>query len=175
MREKIAYGVGDKDAERGECAGHAGDEDAGDAERTGHGAGVERACSAEAEQREFARIVAAFHGDDADGFLHDSFGEQDDAGGEVLEAPEAAALRSHQRAGAIEVEAGPAAKEELGVEAAEDEVGVGDGGLIAGVRNRWARARRRRTRDRHGGCLRCRSGRWIRRLRRRCGCRAWGR
>ena len=37
-------------------------------------------------------------------------------------------MRSHQRAGAIEVEAGPAAKEELGVEAAEDEVGVGDGG-----------------------------------------------
>ena len=150
----VAHGVRHEDAEGGERTGHLRDEHSGDAKGSGHGAGVQRAGAAEADEGEVAGVVAPLDGDDADGLFHGGLGEAEDAGGELLDGGQIAAGALHDGARALGVEADAAAEEEVGVEAAEDEVGVGDGGLLCPGRSRWVRDRRRRTRGRRAGCRR---------------------
>ncbi len=64
---EFAAQVSVEDAESGERAGSGGNENAADAEGRCEGAGMERTCSAKCEQREGARVVAAFDGDAAEG------------------------------------------------------------------------------------------------------------
>ena len=127
----LAQGVGEQDADRGERAGQCGNEHARDLQGVREGAGVERASASEGNQREVAGIVAALDGDDANGLLHGGLNDAQDAGGELFDGGEGSLPLLHvlQHAGAVEGDG--ASHEAVGVEAAEGEVGVGDGGLGA--------------------------------------------
>src|SRR5579863_3887833 len=129
---ELATQVGIENAECGERAGSIGNENATDAEGLRECAGVERAGTAEGDEREVARIVAAFDGDAAEGRLHTRVGHAEDAFGEVFESGEGpGGYGGESAAGAGFVEMHRSAKKVVGMEAAEDEVCVSDGGAIA--------------------------------------------
>src|SRR6266571_4754053 len=106
----------------------------GDAEGFGEGAGVEASGAAEGDQGEVSGIAAPFDGDDADGFLHGGVHDADSTGGELIERETASLLLEKFRgeaAGAVEIEREISTKKTRGLQAAKEEIGVGDGGLRA--------------------------------------------
>ena len=116
-------------AERREGPAGDGHDDARDAHAFGQGAGVQAAGTAEAHERELGRVMAALLGDGADGAGHLLFGQRQHALGQRLGAEIQrlghgghGALRRLGVQGQIPAQAG------IGRQAAEQEVGVGDGG-----------------------------------------------
>ena len=100
---------------------------------------MERAGSAECEQREGARVVAAFNGDASESRFHAGVGYAEDAFGEVFEGCERSGGdcgKSFARAGFVETHS--AAEEVIGMQAAEGEVGIGYGGAFSAAVARWA-------------------------------------
>src|SRR5450631_1776629 len=81
-----------------------------------------------------AGIAAAFDGDDADGFFHGGVDDSDDSGGELVEGEAASQLLEKfcsDAAGAVEIKGEGAAQEARRLQAAEEEIRVGHGGLQA--------------------------------------------
>ena len=104
------------------------------AEGFGQGAGVQASGAAESDQGEVARVVSPLDGDYADGFLHDCVDYANDTGCEFIEREWASLMLEPfcgDAAGAIEIESEIAAEEAGGLQASEDEIRIGDGGLGA--------------------------------------------
>ena len=115
-------------AEGRKDAGVARHDDRGHAQVGGHLDGVHAARSAEREKGEGARIDAALDGDDADGLLHVGVGDGDDAEGRLdRRLPDRASQPRDGRRASFRMDLHFAAQEEIRVQAAEAEVGVGHG------------------------------------------------
>ncbi len=129
---ELGLEVGDEQPERGEHAGTRRHDDGAHAEQAGERGAVQRTGTAEGEQREVARVVAALDRDDADGADHVVVDDGEDAARRLLQAqaqrPGDAGL--DRRARALHVE-GEGAAEQVGRQVAEREMGVGDGRLDA--------------------------------------------
>src|SRR5271165_5567852 len=102
------------------------------AEGFGEGAGVQTSGAAESYEREVARVATALDGDDSDGFFHGGIDHAEDAGGEFGEREPAFVLLQkffRQAAGAVEVEGEISTEKARELQAAQEEIRVGDGGL----------------------------------------------
>ena len=89
---------------------------------------VERPGPAEREQREAARVVAVLERDHLDRAGHVLVRDLDDRGGELQRRqPDRSPSASSALATPLEVEPHPPAEEVVGIEPAEQQVGVGDG------------------------------------------------
>ena len=98
------------------------------------GGGVQRAGAAEGAEREVARVEAALDQHRAQGADHVVVGDADDGERGVGDAAaEPVGEAGDGRVGGVGVEGHAAAEELVGVEAAEDQVGVGDRGLRAAL------------------------------------------
>src|SRR5262249_55752699 len=89
---QVAHDVGAQNPESRECSREHGNEHRLHFESSRQIAGMQRTGATESNQRIVARIVALFDGDDANGALHDSVGNAEDAGGEGFSGTEAAAM-----------------------------------------------------------------------------------
>ena len=132
---RLLHGVGgERRGEHADAAHHARggrDDHRRGAERGGHAEGVDRAGAAEREQRQAGGVVAALGGVHAGGAGHVLVDEAVDAPGGLLDGQverlgDVGLDRLRRR---VDVERHLAAEEEVGVEVAEHEVGVGDRGL----------------------------------------------
>ena len=95
--------------------------------------GVQRPGAAEGDQRELARVVAALHGDDAQRARHVLVDDPQDAVGGLLQRqPHRVGDLLHGAARRLDVERHLAA-DQVRREVAEDDVGVGDGRLLAAL------------------------------------------
>ncbi len=104
----------------------------GHAQALGDGAGVERPGAAEGDEREVAGIEAALHRDQADGIGHVLIHRADDGECRILRRERQGLAQpgeGRMRGGKIQRH-GPA-EEEGGIETAQHQIGVGDGGHLA--------------------------------------------
>ena len=130
----VDAGVGEDEAQGRELAGMVGDDRPGEAHLAHQGGRVQRAGAAEGAEREVARVEAALDQHRAQGTDHVVVGDADDGEGRVGHAAaEASGDAGDGRVRGVGVEGHAAAEEVVGVEAAEDEIGVGDGGLGAAL------------------------------------------
>ena len=127
----VVLDVGVEQAEGREQAGRRRHDDAAHAELLRHRAGEHRAVAAEGAERVVARVAAALARDRADRPDHVGAGDLVGAVGGVLErqAERPGDPLGDRRARALGVEFQIAADQIVGVDVAEDEVGVGDRGL----------------------------------------------
>ena len=103
-------------------------------ERRGHRRAVQGAGATEGDQREAARVDAAFHGQDADGVRHLFVDKIDDRRSGLFRAHvQCAAQLFHRATGGRGIEPHLAAQERAGIDPAEHQVGVGDGHLLAAL------------------------------------------
>ena len=126
--------VADQDAESGERAGQRRNHHPRDAERFRQFAGVQSACAAKRNQGKLPRIVAAFDGDHAYGFLHGGVDDPDDSRGELFRrklGPMPFEPFADQAACALEVQSEISAEKALRLQPAEKQVGIRHRGLGA--------------------------------------------
>ena len=122
--DEVPAGGGGQDPRGGEHAGPVRHDHHRHVERVRQGAGVERPGPAERHQRQASWIDAPLDGDPPDGQLHVRVDHPDDALGGHARPRE-------RRAGRTGVEAAEVAEGGVDRDAAEHEVGVGDGGGLA--------------------------------------------
>ena len=129
----VALEVGGYEAEGGESTGIGRDDDGADVQFLGKASGVDGARATEGNEGEGAGVVAPLDGNLADSIGHAGVHDVDDAlgGWQGVEAEALAHAALDGIGGEVGVEAHLAPKEAFGVEVAEDEVGVGDGGIGA--------------------------------------------
>ena len=136
-------------------------------------ASVHASCTAESQQRELARIVTALDRDSANRTLHVGVGDLDDSlrqpcgGNQKLVCEGPGAFR-----GALDVKWHAAAEKILRIEAAEQQIRIGDGKSRLPCRNRRAPDRRLRCGGRRATIHRCRRTRSSLHPRQLSGCRA---
>src|SRR6202051_401156 len=126
--------IADQNAESGESAGEGGDDYLRDAKGFREGGRVKATGATESDEGKVAGIAAALDGDDADGFLHRGVDDADHASGKGFESERTSLLLqpfASDAAGAVEIEGEVSAEKSFGLQAAEQKVGVGDGGLGA--------------------------------------------
>ena len=130
---EVVADVGDEAAERGGDAGARGHQHPRDGQLARERGGVEGTGAAEREEDEVARIVAALQRDQADGARHLVVGHADDGGGDLVgaEAQVGADLLVEDVAHAIELRRPRHAEQPAGIQAAEQEVRVRRGRLVA--------------------------------------------
>jgi hypothetical protein len=126
--------VGHQTAEGGGDAGHrAGTSTVGIAGSAGEGHGVQRPRAPEGEEDEVVRVAPPLERDQPDGAGHLVVGHAHDGGGrgDGIEGQVRADLGVDDRAHLIEARAARHAEECVRIEPAQEQVGVGDGGLLA--------------------------------------------
>src|SRR5690242_17857470 len=89
--------------------------------------------SAEADECEVAWIVTALHGYQANSLLHSRFGQLDDARGEGVDAPNSPPCSIHIGASSRLVQPQATTEKILMVQATENQIRIGNSGLIAGA------------------------------------------
>ena len=94
---------------------------------------MKRASPAESDHRQFARVITAPHGNQTQCVDHSGVGDLDDAirGGDRIHAQRLGAFAANTFTGGFPVKMKIASQEVVRVEAPEDEVGIGNGGLLA--------------------------------------------
>ena len=107
-------------------------DDAGHAEALGDGAGVERPGATEGDEGEVAGIEAALHRDQADGIGHVLVHRADDGECCILRREgQGLAQPGKRRTRGGKIQRHGPAQEEGGIETAQHQIGVGDGGRLA--------------------------------------------
>ncbi len=140
--------LGEQRAERREQTGMGRHDDTGHPEMRGDIDGVEGARAAKGDEREVAVIDAAIDGHQTNRVRHVLRRRVEDGERRLLHTePDIAGQRLDRAPRRLGVEADFAAEEEVGIEAAQHDIGVGDGGLgaaaaVAGRAGVGARAAR---------------------------------
>ena len=148
--------VAHENSECGESAGTRGNHYGRNSQSLGQFAGMQAARATEGHKRKVARIVTAFDRDDAQGPLYVGIYDADNAGAELFEGQvcglffrasflHAFSLRlallqpfGGDATGSFDVERELASEKTVGAKAAEQQVGVGDGGDFAPAIADWA-------------------------------------
>ena len=92
---KFTHDVGAQNSQRGQSAGKHRQQDTAHFQTGSQRARVQAAGAAEGDQRVVARIVTAFHGNNADGFFHHRVGDRQNSFRELFDAAERSAQFLH--------------------------------------------------------------------------------
>ena len=129
--DEVVAHVGEHAAERRRDAGEARHQHVGHAELAGDGGRVHGPCAAEGEEGEVARVVPLVHGDEPRRARHLMVHDLEDRGGglRLVEAQGRADFLADDAAHLVDVRRALEAADGAGVDAAEQQVGVGHRGL----------------------------------------------